>query len=142
MPEAYLKSQLIALPDEADPLEAIVRRGAREMLQAALEREVEEFLGRRVYERTGQRAEFRGYRNGYNKERKLTVGSGTIEVSVPRVSDTPDAQEPFASKIIAPYQKRSRTLIREQPPTPVDDLGLPRYIPTPPSDLRKSRFDE
>jgi len=129
MPEAYLKSQLIALPDEADPLEAIVRRGAREMLQAALEREVEEFLGRRVYERTGQRAEFRGYRNGYNKERKLTVGSGTIEVSVPRVSHTPDAQEPFASKIVAPYQKRSRTLSELFPKLFVEGLATRDFEP-------------
>lgn len=129
MKQAYLKPQLIASPDEADPLEAIVRRGAREMLQAALEREVEEFLGRRVYERTRAREEFRGYRNGYNKERKLTVGSGQIEVSVPRVSDTPDAQEPFESKIVTPYQKRSRTVSELFPKLFVEGLATRDFEP-------------
>ena len=42
---SYTEPCLVASPSEVDPLEAIVRRGAREMLQAALEREVEEFLG-------------------------------------------------------------------------------------------------
>lgn len=129
MEEAYLKPQLIASADEADPLEAIVRRGAREMLQAALEREVEEFLGRRAYERTDAPEEFRGYRNGYHKERGVTVGSGQIEVRVPRVSDTPARHEPFESKIISPYQKRSCAVNELFPKLFVEGLATRDFEP-------------
>ena len=47
-----------------DTLEAKVREGARLMLAAALDEEVNVFLGRDRYERSD---EFRGYRNGYHR---------------------------------------------------------------------------
>jgi hypothetical protein len=62
---SYTAPRLVASVDEADPLEAIARRAAQQMIQAALEREVEEYLGRHRYARSGEAAEFRGYRNGY-----------------------------------------------------------------------------
>ncbi len=110
MTTSYTEARLVASPDEADPLEAIARRAAQTMIQAALEREVEEYLGRHRYVRSGETEEFRGYRNGYSKERSLTLGSGQIEVRQPRVRATPPEQESFESRIIAPYQKRSRTV--------------------------------
>jgi len=126
---SYTEPHLVAEPSETDPLEAIVRRGARQMLQAVLDHEVQEFLGRCAYERAGEATEFRGYRNGYNKERKVTVGSGQIEVSVPRVSDTPPDQESFQSKIIKPYQKRSRTVAELFPKLFVEGLATRDFEP-------------
>ncbi|MYC06446.1 MAG: IS256 family transposase, partial [Chloroflexi bacterium] len=67
-------------------LEEMVREGARRMLAAALEEEVNVFLGRDRYERS---EEFRGYRNGHHPSRELTVGVSAVEVKVPRVSDVP-----------------------------------------------------
>ena len=81
---------------EHDPLEAIVRRGARVMLEAALEHEVFDYLERSKHERVGEEKESRRYRNGYAPARTLTVGSGTIKVKLPRISDVPATQEPFA----------------------------------------------
>ena len=52
---------------EDDPLEALVRRGAKVMLQAALEDEVSEYLERTRHQRNEHEAEFRGYRNGHNR---------------------------------------------------------------------------
>jgi transposase-like protein len=75
---------LTVAPHEGDALETIVRRGAKLLLQAALEAEVTEYLERQKYARSANGAEFRGYRNGVGKERNLTVGSGTIQVQVPR----------------------------------------------------------
>ncbi len=49
------------VPAPDDVLERVVREGARKMLQTALELEVDDFLGRRRYQRT---QEHRGYRNG------------------------------------------------------------------------------
>ena len=72
------------VPAPNDLLEAVVRKGARKMLQAVLE-EVDEFLGRRR-ERT---QEYRGYRNGHLPERTIGVGMGAVTIKVPRVRDVP-----------------------------------------------------
>lgn len=126
---SYTEPRPVASSDEADPLEAIARRAAQQMIQAALEREVEDYLGRRAYERAGKTTEFRGYRNGYVKERSLTLGSGTIEVRQPRVRATPPEQEPFESQIIAPYQKRSRAVSELFPKLFIEGLATRDFEP-------------
>ena len=99
------------VPAPDDVLERLVREGARRMLQDALEAEVDDFLGRRRYQRTD---DSRGYRNGHLPERTVGVGMGAVEVSLPRVSDVPPAVSPdgFHSEIVARYQRRSRTQAR------------------------------
>ena len=94
-----------------DTLEHVVREGARTMLAAALEEEVNGFLGRARYERGKP---FRGYRNGYHAPRQLTVGVGPVEVHVPRVAQVPGAvaAEGFQSKIVQRYQRASQTTQR------------------------------
>jgi len=89
-----------------DQLEALAREGAREMLGRALSEEVDAYLGRGGYERT---EEHRGYRNG-SVSRRLTLGSGTVELAVPRVRDVPAGLEPYESKIVRKYQRRSDTI--------------------------------
>ena len=89
-------------PNEGDPLETIVRRGPKLLLQAALEAEVSEYLERQKYAHQPTGEELRGYRNGVGKERNLTVGSGTIQLQVPRVADVPKGQEPFVSQLVKP----------------------------------------
>jgi transposase-like protein len=89
-----------------DQIEALARAGAREMLMAALNEEVDAYLGRGRYERGDG---FRGYRNG-TTSRRLTLGSGTVELDQPRVRDIPRGQESFESKIIRKYQRRSDTI--------------------------------
>ena len=86
-------------------------------------------MGRHHYQRTGKVEDFRGYRNGYNKERSLTLGGGTIEVRAPRVRATPRSQESFASKIISPYQKRSRTVSELFPKLFVEGLATRDFEP-------------
>jgi putative transposase len=99
------------VPAPDDVLERLVREGARKMLQDALEAEVDEFLGRRRYQRTDDN---RGYRNGHLPERTIGVGMGAVEVRLPRVSDVPPAVSPdgFHSEIVSRYQRRSRTQAR------------------------------
>jgi hypothetical protein len=55
------------------------------MLSMAMDDEVDAYLGRGRYERSG---EFRGYRNG-STPRRLTLGSGTVAVAQPRVRRRP-----------------------------------------------------
>lgn len=112
-----------------DPLEALVRQGARLMLQAALEAEVQDYLQRQPHQRRDPEADFRGYRNGSAKERNLTLGSGTIKVKAPRVSQTPATQEPFASQILKPYQRRSQTLTEVFPKLFIEGLATRDFEP-------------
>jgi len=100
-----------AVPAPDDVLETVVREGARKRLQSMLEAEVDDFLGRRRYQRTG---EYRGYRNGHLPQRTIGVGMGAVEISLPRVSDVPSevSQDGFHSEIVSRYQRRSRTQAR------------------------------
>jgi transposase-like protein len=92
-----------------DQLEALARHGARQMLMDALDEEVEGYLQRGRYRRREDDDDFRGYRNG-TSPRRLTLGSGTIDLKVPRVRDIPHGQDPYESKIIRKYQRRSDTI--------------------------------
>jgi putative transposase len=89
-----------------DALEAYVQEGARKILIAALEEEVNEFLGRLRYQRGNV---FRGYRNGHHLPREITVGLGPVEVRVPRVAEVPREVAPqgFQSQIVERYQRAS-----------------------------------
>jgi len=80
------------------------RLAAQAMLQSAMEIEVEEFVGRRPYERRGD--EQATYRNGY-KRRRVATGEGAVELHVPQ---TRDGVEPFQTVILDTYQRRSETL--------------------------------
>ncbi len=92
-------------------LETVARAGAQQLLQAALEAEVEELLGRSRYQRS---EEFRGYRNGHLPERSIGVGMGAVAVRVPRVRDLPPgvAPEGFQSELVHRYERRSPTQAR------------------------------
>ena len=60
-------------------LEGYARRKVQEFIQALLEEEVTEFLGRSKSERNPQAVDgVRGYRNGYGKPRQLVLSSGTL----------------------------------------------------------------
>jgi putative transposase len=99
------------VPAPDDVLERLVHEGARKLLQAALEEEVDEFLGRRRYQRTN---EHRSYRNGHLPECTVGVGMGAVEIKLPRVSNVPPevSSDGFHSEIVAKYQRRSRTQAR------------------------------
>jgi len=78
------------------------------MLAAALEEEVNTFLGRVRYERSQL---FRGYRNGYHPRREVTVGVGAVAVQVPRVAQVPAEVAPqgFQSQIVHRYERASQS---------------------------------
>jgi putative transposase len=94
-----------------EALEVYVQEGARRMLVAALEEEVNTFLRRHRYERGKA---FRGYRNGYHPSREITVGLGPVEVQVPRVAKVPldVAPQGFQSQIVRRYQRASQVTQR------------------------------
>lgn len=89
-----------------EELDRLVREGARQMIAAMLEVEVNEFLQRARYQRGDTK---RGYRNGYAPERTIGVGVGAIPIRQPRVSDVPEeiAPDGFHSQIVPRYQRLS-----------------------------------
>jgi transposase-like protein len=87
-------------------LSDVVQSGAQLMLQYALEHEVSEFLGRGYYENAPAKSVERGRRNGY-EERPVLTGEGEVTVQVPQ---TRDGDQPFRSKILEGYVKRTETL--------------------------------
>jgi putative transposase len=92
-------------------LDELAREGARRMIAAALEAEVGEYVERFADERheDGRRLVVR---NGRARERKVTVGSGTVAIQAPRVNDRrvdPESGERrrFSSRILPAYARRS-----------------------------------
>ena len=113
----------------AGDLDSIAREGARRLLVAMLDMEVTEFLWRQRYERwesTDQVGSRSGYRNGYGKERQVTLGSGTVAVRAPRVRET---KEPFASQVLSSYQRRSQAVTELIPELYVQGLATGDFEP-------------
>lgn len=91
---------------EYKDLEMIVRRRVQGWIQDILEEEVGVFLGRDKHERAGARLDLSpGRRNGYGKERKLSLMSGTVVVRRPRVRNL---EERFESRLLPLFKRRSR----------------------------------
>lgn len=86
---------LAARAGEGDPLDLLLKEGAKLLLEAALQAEIDERLGRGRYDRREDGQE--GYRNG-SRTRSLTTGVGELEVEVPRVRGL---EEPFSSEVLA-----------------------------------------
>ena len=68
-------------------LDALAREGARRMIAAALKAEADDYVERFADER-GEDGKRLVVRNGRARERRVTVGSGTVAVQAPRVNDS------------------------------------------------------
>jgi len=80
------------------------------MIAAALEAEVEQYVGSFVDE-VDEDSKRLVVRNGRARERKLTVGSGTVPIKAPRVNDKrvddTGKRREFSSRILPAYVRRS-----------------------------------
>jgi len=93
-------------PDQNDPLQVILREGARKMLAAAIEAEVSIFIERHGSLKTNE-GKTAVVRNGYLPERSIQTGLGDIEVKVPKVRDRCGSAIKFTSILVPPYLKRT-----------------------------------
>lgn len=87
-------------------LDEIVRIGAEQMLRQALETEIAAYLSQHSSD-TSENGKSLIVRNGYHDKRNLAVGSGLVEVEVPRTRNRSGAKENFISSLIPPYMRRS-----------------------------------
>lgn len=93
----------------SDPLTEMLRRGARELIQKAVETELADFMegfsGRRLEDgRAGV------VRNGYHPEREIQTGIGPVKVQVPKVRAKDGRPVTFRSALVPPYVRKTRSL--------------------------------
>ena len=96
-----------------DVLTEILHRGAQQMLAAAIENEVAEYIDAHLHARNanGQRLVVR---NGHSPTRSILTGLGPVDVTRPRVNDRRvDAdgnRMRFTSAILPPYLRRTKAI--------------------------------
>lgn len=93
----------------SDPLTELLRKGARELLQSAVEAELEAFLGQFVDRRTPEgRAGV--VRNGHHPERAVQTGIGPVKVKIPKVRSKTGEPVSFKSALVPPYVRKAKTI--------------------------------
>lgn len=92
-----------------DPLTELLRSGARQLIEQAVEAELQAFLATYAGQRTdaGQAAVVR---NGYLPEREVQTGIGPVTVKVPKVRSKTGQPVTFRSALVPPYVRKSRSL--------------------------------
>lgn len=114
-------------------IDEIVREGARRMLAAALEAEVNAYITELADQRdaTGRRLVVR---NVYHQPRKVTTAAGVVEVKAPRVNDKRvDAEtgerKRFASAILPPWCRKSPKISEVLPLLYLHGLSSGDFVP-------------
>jgi putative transposase len=114
-------------------MDDIVREGARRMLAAALEAEVNQYIAELAGERddAGRRLVVR---NGHHRERTVTTAAGPIAVKAPRVNDKrvdgeTGERKRFSSKILAPWCRKSPKISEVLPLLYLHGLSSGDFVP-------------
>jgi putative transposase len=98
---------------EDDPLLAVLREGARQMLTHAIEAEVAAFLAVHA-DRVDEEGRRRLVRHGHAPKRTLQTGIGPIEIRRPRVRDRGANDESnrirFTSAVLPAYLRRAKNI--------------------------------
>ena len=90
-------------------LEEIIREGARNLLQAAIEHEVNEYISS-LSDKTDEKGRHTVVKNGFLPERAIITGIGPITVKQPRARDKREQKKVFTSAILATYLCRIPSL--------------------------------
>ena len=104
-----------ALPSEfsPDPLTAVIRAGAKELLRTAVQAEVSTFIAEHAQflDEDGRQ---RLVRHGFLPEREVMTGIGAVPVQVPRVRDrgsnADGSRIRFRSALVPPYLRKTKSV--------------------------------
>jgi putative transposase len=111
MRESTIDGFVVPAPQSRDVMTEILRAGAQKMLSQMIQQEVDDWLAEHEHlqDEQGRR---QVVRNGFLPKRKITTGVGQVEVQQPRVRDRrpTDQAEPFTSKILPPYLRKTKTI--------------------------------
>ncbi|MFJ8691282.1 IS256 family transposase [Micromonospora wenchangensis] len=116
--------------DGVSLLDDIVREGARRMLAATLEAEVDACLA----ELAGERGRRLVVRKGYAQPRRVMTGAGPVEVVAPRVNDkrsdpVTGQRKRFRSAILPPWCRKSPKVAEVLPLLYLHGLSTGDFVP-------------
>ena len=109
------KTSITTLPDphgfSPDPLTELLRSGARDLIQQAVEAELSVLLDAYSDDLT-EDGRARLVRHGHLPEREVVTGIGAVPVKVPRVRDRSEGSEKirFTSTILPPYLRKAKSI--------------------------------
>ena len=89
-----------------DELTELIRDGARKLIGEALEAEVSELLSS-LSQRRDDAGRAGVVRNGYQPQRELQTGIGSVTVKVPKVRSRDGTPVSFRSALVPPYVRKS-----------------------------------
>src|SRR5690625_448279 len=92
-----------------DELTALLRKGARQLIQQAVETELSEFM---ETFKTRQLGDGRAavVRNGHQPARNIQTGIGPVKVQIPKVRAKDGHPVTFQSALVPPYVRKTRSL--------------------------------
>ncbi len=91
-----------------DPLTSLLRQGARQLIEQAVEAELQRYLEEHSHiEHGGKKAIIR---NGFLPEREIQTGIGSVPVRIPKVRDRSGQGHKFNSLVVPPYLKRTSSI--------------------------------
>jgi putative transposase len=119
--------------DSPSMLDEIVREGARRMLAAALEAEVDAYVEAHAGERD-RRGRRLVVRNGHAEPRTISTGAGPIEIEAPRVNDKrfdtdTGARARFRSSIVPPWCRKSPKVAEVLPLMYLHGMSSGDFVP-------------
>lgn len=92
-----------------DALTQLLKSGAQQMLQVAIEAEVQDFL-LQFQNRLLDDGRAAVVRNGYQPERDLQTGVGPVTIKVPKVRSRDGEAVTFRSALVPPYVRKTKSL--------------------------------
>lgn len=92
-----------------DPLTEILRTGASQLIKAAVQAELQEFIAQ-YQARVLDNGRAAVVRNGYQPEREIQTGIGPVTIQVPKVRAKDGQPVTFRSALVPPYVRKSQSL--------------------------------
>jgi len=106
------KNNVIALENQTqneDPLTALMRKGAQQLIQQAVETELCILLDQYAERRT-EAGHAGVVRNGHLPEREIQTGIGPVTVKIPKVRAKSGEAVTFNSALVPPYVRKTQTM--------------------------------
>ena len=106
------KSTVVEFKDREtiiDPLSEMLKSGAKQLIHQAVEAELAELLSEHAHRKTGD-GRSTVVRNGYQPERDILTGIGSVPVRIPKVRSKDGAPVTFHSALVLPYVRKTRSI--------------------------------
>lgn len=106
------KSNIVELSGReefTDKLTELVRTGARQIIQQAIEAELAEFM-EQFSGRLLDNGKAAVVRNGYQPEREIQTGIGPVTAKIPKVRSKDGEPVTFHSSLVPPYIRKTRSM--------------------------------